>query len=109
MDAWVVEQFRVSSSAEEFLRPSCPMIVPRYRQLTYKYSSIHAARRRRRRPREKSHTLLQSCISRFLHCSFIRFCVWNDTTPWQTPEEPECCPASDYMYSTTGGMDTTLP
>lgn len=59
MDAWVGEQFRVSSSAEEFLRPSCPMIVPRYRQLTYKYSSIHAARRRRRRrrPREKSHTL----------------------------------------------------
>lgn len=65
MDAWVGEQFRVSSSAEEFLRPSCPMIVPRYRQLTYKYSSIHAARRRRRRPREKSHTVFTE-----LHLSF---------------------------------------
>lgn len=71
LDAWVGEQFRVSSSAEEFLRPSCPMIVPRYRQLTYKYSCIHAARRRRR-PCEKSHTL-----STELHLSFPTVLVYK--------------------------------
>lgn len=59
MDAWVGEQFRVSSSAEEFLRPSCPMIVPRYRQLTYKYSS-------------RSHTLFTE-----LHLSFPTMLVYK--------------------------------